>query len=152
MHRQASFIPTFFPDGTEIGVDADFFYFPASGEGDLGTPVLGAGTLAFITNDTEASRVFIEWLKTPIAHEVWMAQTGFLTPHTGVNTDLFGDTTLRKMNDILLEATTFRFDASDIMPAAVGQGTFWTGMVDFVGGKPAEEVAAEIQQSWDAAK
>jgi alpha-glucoside transport system substrate-binding protein len=152
MHRQASFIPTFFPDGTEIGVDADFFYFPASGEGDLGSPVLGAGTLAFITRDTEASRAFIEWLKTPIAHEVWMARTGFLTPHTGVNTELFGDSTLKKMNEILLNATTFRFDASDIMPAAVGQGSFWTGMVDFVGGKPAEQVAAEIQQSWDAAK
>jgi alpha-glucoside transport system substrate-binding protein len=151
MHRQASFIPTFFPDGTEIGIDADFFYFPA-GDESLGRPVLGAGTLAFITKDTPASRAFIEWLKTPIAHEVWMAQTGFLTPHKGVNTDLFGDSTLRKMNEILLNASTFRFDASDIMPAAVGQGTFWTGMVDYVGGKPAEEVAAEIQQSWDAAK
>lgn len=152
MHRQASFIPTFFPDGTEVGADWDFFYFPASEEGDLGTPVLGAGTMAFITEDSEAARAFIEWLKTPIAHEVWMAQTGFLTPYSAVNTDVFGDSTLRKMNDILLDATTFRFDASDIMPAAVGQGTFWTGMVDFVGGKPAEEVAAEIQQSWDAAK
>jgi len=151
IHRQASFIPTFFPEGTEIGVDADFFYFPA-GDESLGKPVLGAGTLAFITNDTEASRTFIEWLKTPIAHEVWMAQTGFLTPHNGVNVDLFGDSTLRKMNDILLNASTFRFDASDVMPAAVGQGTFWTGMVDFVGGKPAADVAAEIQQSWDAAK
>ena len=29
MHRQASFIPAFFPEGTEIGLDADFFYFPA---------------------------------------------------------------------------------------------------------------------------
>ena len=28
MHRQASFIPTFFPEGTEVGADADFFYFP----------------------------------------------------------------------------------------------------------------------------
>lgn len=152
MHRQASFIPTFFPEGTEVGLDWDFFYFPASETADLGRPVLGAGTLAFITNDTEASRAFIEWLKTPIAHEVWMARTGFLTPHSGVNTELFGDETLRKMNEILLGATTFRFDASDLMPAAVGQGTFWTGMVDYVGGKSAEEVTAEIQQSWDAAK
>jgi len=152
MHRQASFIPTFFPDGTEIGLDADFFYFPASGEGDLGKPVLGAGTLAFITNDTPAARGFIEFLKTPIAHEVWMAQSGFLTPYSAVNTDLYGDSTLKKMGDILLNATTFRFDGSDLMPAAVGAGTFWTGMIDFVGGKPAEEVASEIQDSWDAAK
>ncbi|MGI9388598.1 MAG: ABC transporter substrate-binding protein [Boseongicola sp.] len=152
MHRQASFIPTFFPEGTEIGVDADFFYFPPAGGADLGNPVLGAGTLVFITNDTPASRAFIEWLKTPIAHEVWMARSGFLTPHSGINPDLFGDPTLRKMNDILLNATTFRFDGSDLMPAGVGAGSFWTGMIDYVGGKSAEEVTAEIQSSWDALK
>jgi alpha-glucoside transport system substrate-binding protein len=28
MHRQASFIPSFFPEGTKVGEDADFFYFP----------------------------------------------------------------------------------------------------------------------------
>jgi alpha-glucoside transport system substrate-binding protein len=42
MHRQASFIPSFFPDGTSVGEDVDFFYFPAYAEKDLGTPVLGA--------------------------------------------------------------------------------------------------------------
>ena len=47
---------------------------------DLGKPVLGAGTLAMITSDSPAARAFIEFLKTPIAHEVWMAQSGFLTP------------------------------------------------------------------------
>ena len=45
----------------------------------------------------------------------------------------------------LLNATTFRFDASDLMPAAVGTGSFWTGMIDYVAGKPAEQVASEIQ-------
>jgi alpha-glucoside transport system substrate-binding protein len=148
LHRQASFIPSFFPEGTQLGVDADFFYFPAYAEKDLGAPVLGAGTLAFITKDGDAARAFIDFLKTPIAHEVWMAQTGFLTPFTAANTEVFGDPTLRKMNDILLSATTFRFDGSDLMPGAVGAGTFWTGMVDFAGGKSAAEVAAAIQASW----
>jgi alpha-glucoside transport system substrate-binding protein len=36
------------------------------------------------------------------------------------------------------------------MPGAVGAGSFWTGMVDFVGGKSAQEVADAIQKSWDA--
>ncbi|MBB3710940.1 alpha-glucoside transport system substrate-binding protein [Limimaricola variabilis] len=152
MHRQASFIPTFFPEGTEVGVDADFFYFPAYEEKDLGQPVLGAGTMFGITEASEAAEVFIQWLQTPIAHEIWMAQTGFLTPLTTVNTDVFGDPTLKKMNDILLEATTFRFDGSDLMPGGVGAGSFWTGMVDYVGGESAESVASEIQDSWDALK
>ena len=152
MHRQASFIPSFFPEGTVVGEDADFFYFPAYAEKDLGSPVLGAGTVFGITSDSPAAHTFIEFLKTPIAHEVWMAQTGFLTPHTGVNTALFGDPTLGKMNEILLNATTFRFDGSDLMPGGVGAGSFWTGMVDYAGGKDAQQTADEIQASWDALK
>lgn len=154
MHRQASFIPAFFPEGTEVGpdADADFFYFPAYAEKDLGSPVLGAGTLFAITKDSPATRALIEFLKSPIAHEVWMAQQGFLTPHKGVNADLYATDTFRSMSEILLGATTFRFDGSDLMPGGVGAGSFWTGMVDYAGGKPAAQVAKEIQNSWDALK
>lgn len=148
LHHQASFIPSFFPEGTELGVDTDFFYMPAYAGKDLGKPVLGAGTLAFITKDSEGSRAFIEWLKTPIAHEVWMAQSGFLTPFKSANPELYGNASLRKQGEILLNATTFRFDGSDLMPGAVGAGTFWTGMVDYVGGKSAQEVADAIEASW----
>ncbi|MEQ8305144.1 MAG: ABC transporter substrate-binding protein [Hoeflea sp.] len=152
LHHQASFIPAFFPEGTEVGTDVDFFYMPAYEGKDLGTPVLGAGTLWAITDDSPGAQALIEFLKSPIAHEIWMAQKGFLTPHKGVNTALFSDPTLKKMNDVLLGATTFRFDASDLMPGGVGAGSFWTGMVDYSGGKPAEEVADAIQQSWDSLK
>lgn len=148
MHRQASFIPSFFPEGTKVGTDADFFYFPAYEGKDLGKPVLGAGTLAFITKDSDASRAFIEWLKTPIAHEIWMAQSGFLTPLKSANPDTYGSEVTRKMGEILLNSTTFRFDGSDLMPGAVGAGSFWTGMVDYTGGKSAQEVADAIEASW----
>ncbi|WP_298571193.1 ABC transporter substrate-binding protein [uncultured Aliiroseovarius sp.] len=152
MHRQASFIPSFFPEGTEVGVDADFFYFPAYAEKDLGKPVLGAGTLWAITDDSKGAQAFMDFLKSPIAHEVWMAQKGFLTPHKGVNTGVYTDPTVAKMNDILLNADTFRFDGSDLMPGAIGAGVFWTGMVDYAGGKDAGEVAASIQSTWDSIK
>ncbi len=148
MHHQASFIPSFFPEGTELGTDADFFYMPAYAGKDLGKPVLGAGTLAFITKDSPGAQAFIEFLKTPIAHEVWMAQSGFLTPLKTVDPELYGSPSLKKQGEILLNATTFRFDASDLMPGAVGAGTFWTGMVDFVGGKTAQEAADTIEASW----
>jgi len=152
MHKQASFIPAFFPEGTVVGADADFFYFPAYAEKDLGTPVLGAGTLWAITNDSPAAHALIDFLQTPLAHELWMAQSGFLTPHKGANTDMFADPTQKALNDVLLGATTFRFDASDLMPGGVGAGTFWTGMVDYAGGADAGEVATAIQNSWDALK
>ena len=152
MHRQASFIPAFFPEGTEVGADADFFYFPAYEGKDLGKPVLGAGTLWAITNENQAAHDLIAFLQETDAHEIWMGLTGFLTPHKGVDSSKFSDPTLAKMNEILLGATTFRFDGSDLMPGGVGAGSFWTGMVDYVGGKSAADVATEIQESWDALK
>ncbi|WP_299789836.1 ABC transporter substrate-binding protein [uncultured Marivita sp.] len=152
MHRQASFIPAFFPEGTEVGLDADFFYFPAYEEKDLGSPVLGAGTLWAITNENEAAHDLIAYLQTPEAHEIWMANGGFLTPHTGVDLSKFSTEAAANMNQILLDATTFRFDASDLMPGGVGAGTFWTGMVDYAGGADAAEVASDIQDSWDSLK
>ncbi len=150
MHRQASFIPAFFPDGTVVGEDADFFYFPSFDGEDLGNPVLGGGTLMAVTDPSDATMAFMEFLQTPVAHEIMMAQGGFLTPHSGVNLDTYENASLRGQGEILLGATTFRFDASDLMPGAIGAGSFWTGMVDYAGGADAEAVATAIQDSWDA--
>ncbi len=150
MHHQATFIPTFFPDDTELGVDVDFFYFPAYESKDLGKPVLGAGTLFAILDDTPAARGFIEFLKTPIAHELWMSQGGFLTPYKGVNAEAYENDTLRALGDILLNATTFRFDGSDLMPGEIGAGAFWTGMVDYTSGSEAGDVAEAIQNRWNS--
>jgi alpha-glucoside transport system substrate-binding protein len=81
-----------------------------------------------------------------------MAQSGFLTPLKTVNTEAYANGPLKKQGEILLNATTFRFDGSDLMPGAIGAGAFWTGMVDYAGGKPAADVAADIQKAWDAIK
>jgi alpha-glucoside transport system substrate-binding protein len=153
MHHQASFIPSFFPEGTKMGEDADFFYFPTyASKADLGKPVLGAGTLFTITNDSKAARAFIEFLKLPLAHELWMADGGFLTPLKSANPAAYASDAARKQGEIMATASTFRFDGSDLMPGKIGAGAFWTGMVDFVGGKSSADTAAEIQKAWDAIK
>ena len=153
LHHQASFIPSFFPEGTVVGEDADFFYMPPyASKPELGNPVLGAGTLAMITKDTPAARAFIEFLKTPIAHEVWMAQSSFLTPFKSANKEAYANGPMKKQGEILLNSTTFRFDGSDLMPGKIGAGAFWTAMVDFVGGKSSADVAADVQKAWDAIK
>jgi alpha-glucoside transport system substrate-binding protein len=149
MHRQASFIPSFFPDGVELGTDVDAFYFPSFAGEDLGNPVLGAGTLFGMFVESDVARGFIEYLKTPIANEIWMSRAGLLTANLNVNTAAYANDLLRSQGDVLMNATTFRFDASDLMPGAIGAGSFWRGMVDWVTGASAEEVAAQIQADWD---
>ncbi|MBB4400629.1 MULTISPECIES: ABC transporter substrate-binding protein [Rhizobium/Agrobacterium group] len=153
LHHQASFIPSFFPEGTKVGTDADFFYMPTyASKPDLGKPVLGAGTLVTVTKEAPAAKAFVEFLKTPIAHEVWMAQSSFLTPYKGVNVETYANEQMKRQGEILTTATSFGFDGSDLMPGKIGAGAFWTGMIDFVGGKSADQVAADIQKAWDGLK
>jgi alpha-glucoside transport system substrate-binding protein len=132
LHKQASFIPNFFPEDVEMGVDVDFFYFPAfDSKPELGKPLLGSGGLVSITEDTPAARGFIDFLKTPIAHELMMAQGQFLSPHVDASTETYANDTQRAQGEILTSATTFRFDGSDLMPGEIGTSAFWTGMVDY---------------------
>ncbi|WLP54180.1 ABC transporter substrate-binding protein [Agrobacterium fabrum] len=153
LHHQASFIPSFFPEGTKVGTDADFFYMPTyASKPELGKPVLGAGTLVTVTKEAPAAKAFVEFLQTPIAHEVWMAQSSFLTPYKGVNVETYANEQMKRQGEILTTATTFGFDGSDLMPGKIGAGAFWTGMIDFVGGKSADQVAADIQKAWDGLK
>ena len=48
-----------------------------------------------ITKDSKAARAFIEFLKMPLAHEIWMAQGGFVTPLKLVNKDAYASDALR---------------------------------------------------------
>lgn len=150
MHKQASFIPIFFPEDVQVGEDAEFFYFPPFEGEDLGRPVLGSGGLQAVLTDSEMARAFIDFLKLPVAHEIMMAQGQFLTPHLGANLDIYTTETQRALGEILTSATTFRFDGSDLMPGEIGTNAFWTGMVDYVTGTPAEDVAARIEQRWSS--
>ena len=154
MHRQASFIPAFFPKGVEVGTDADFFYFPAfqAKAAQLGNPVLGGGTLMAITKDSPATREYMKYLQHPKSHEIWMSGKGFLTPHKGVDLNAYSSGILRKQGEILQNATTFRFDSSDLVPGVIGAGFFWSQMVFYVSGASAQKVADNIQNSWDAIK
>lgn len=151
LHRQASFITSFFPEGVQLGRDVDFFSFPADPDRKLGRPVMGSGVSFVITRDSPAARAFLAFLQTPIAHELWMAQSGFLSPHKGANPAAYADDSLRRQGEILLGASVFRFDGSDLMPPAIGADAFWLGMVDYIAGTAAAyEVARKIEARWQA--
>ena len=46
------------------------------------------------------------------------------------------------------ESATFRFDASDLMPGAVGSGTFWKGMTNWITGQDDKATLDYIENSW----
>jgi len=130
------------------GEDVDFFYFPMIEE-EFGTPVLGAADMFVMFEDRPEVRALLEWLATPEAAEGWIAAGGFLSPLNTVPAEWYTYPN-DGLSEMVLNATTVGFDASDLMPAEVGVGSFWSGMVDWVAanGDGTEEVFQSIEDSW----
>jgi alpha-glucoside transport system substrate-binding protein len=147
LHRQASFIPNFFPEGAVVGVDVDYFYFPPI-DPAFGRPVLGSGNLVSLAKDTEAGRQVVAFMITPESVEAEVRAGNVVAPMNGVPLNWYPSDTQRGYAEILMNADTFRFDGSDLMPGAVGAGSFWTGMVDIVSGADPIAVLDDIDASW----
>ena len=147
LHRQASFIPGFFPDDVTVGEDVDYFYLPPIDQ-EQGRPVLGAGDLFSAMQDSPEVRAVMRWLSTGESTKAWLQAGGFVSPHADTPLEWYPSDVERGYAEILQNADTFRFDASDMMPGQVGTGAFWTGMVDWVNGEPLDEVLPAIDDAW----
>lgn len=147
LHRQASFIVNFFPEGKVVGQDVDYFYLPPI-DPQYGKPVLGSGSLLSIGKDSPATREVMKFLATPPSVEVEVKQGLFVAPQKDVPDDWYPSDALRGFASILANADTFRFDGSDLMPGAVGAGSFWTGITSYIGGEDLDTVLKTIDASW----
>ena len=150
MHRQANFIMGFMPQkGAEVGTSVGFFYLPPIKE-ELGRPVLGAGDLFGAFEDRPEVRETMRFLSTGLSTKAWIEAGGFVSPHKDTDFAWYPTDVDRGIAEILAAATTFRFDASDLMPGAVGAGSFWTGMTDYVNDPRAniDAVLNSIDASW----
>ena len=116
----------------KVGSDAKFYPFPSI-KGNDG--VMGGGDVATLLKDSPAGKAFIAYLATPEAAEVWAPLGGFISPDKDVDTSLYPDATTRQLAEQVTGAETFRFDLSDLQPAAFGgtdgQGE-WKLMQDFL--------------------
>lgn len=148
MMRQASFIAGFFGDA-EVGVDVGYFYLPPIDE-MYGKPVLGSGSLLSMGNDTPAVRKVMEFLTTGASARAEVEAGILISPHLDADLDWYPNDVIRGFAEILANADTFRFDGSDLMPGAVGTGSFWTGIVDYVGGADLTTVLQAIDASFPA--
>ena len=72
---------------------------------------------------------------------------GKLAINKKVDPAIYPDPITAQAAGMLAEAETFRFDGSDLMPAAVGAGTFWTGVLDYISGIPLDTVLEAIEAS-----
>ncbi|MEO1131482.1 MAG: ABC transporter substrate-binding protein [Cyanobacteria bacterium J06639_1] len=147
LHRQANFISTFFPEDVEVGTDVAIFPLPSI-EPDSDAPLLIAGTVFAALSDSPETRALVEYLTTVEPHQRWVESENYISPHQSITPDSYTNPLLSQQAELLANATSIRFDASDLMPGAVGTGTFWSGVVDYVGGADLDGVLQAIDTSW----
>jgi alpha-glucoside transport system substrate-binding protein len=148
MLQQASFYGAQWPKGTKIAADGDVFAFylpPISSS--VPTPVIGGGE--FLT--AFASRPEVQAAQSYLSTPEWAtnrikAATGWVSANTGADQSAYTDPIDKLSAKYLTDTSaTFRFDASDLMPAAVGAGTEWKAMTAwFAEGKSIQQVANDI--------
>ena len=147
LHRQANFIASFLPEDINQAEDVAIFPLPSINS-EQGLPILVAGDVFAMFNDTPEARQLMEYLASEVPHEIAAGLGGYISPRSNIDLELYPDELTKKQAQILTDAEVIRFDGSDMMPGAVGTGTFWSGMVDYVGGTDVDRVLENIESSW----
>ena len=154
LHRQASFYQANWPEGTTVAEDGDVFAFYLPGKDADTKPLLGGGEFATAFADREEVQAFQAYLTSP----EWSNEKAKASPAGWLSANKELDpANLKSPIDQLAfkllsdDTTVFRFDGSDLMPGAVGAGSFWKGMTDWIAlDKSSKEVLDSIEASWPA--
>ena len=135
--------PTIAPDG-----DVYAFLMPGYTEGEL--QVEGGGEFVTAFSDDEATQQVLEFMASPEFADARVELGGVLSANKNADANLASSEFLKEAMLIMQdESTTFRFDASDLMPSTVGSGSFWKGMVDWIDGKDTDTVLSDIQAGYE---
>lgn len=155
LHRAANFYQTQWPEGTNVAEDGDVFafYLPSMNEGER--PILGGGEFVAAFADRPEVAAFQTFLSSPEwANEKALAtpEGGWVSANSGLDPENLSTDFDKLSAEILGDPeSVIRFDGSDLMPAAVGAGTFWREMTNwFANDTPDQEVLDQIEASWPA--
>lgn len=152
MHRQATFIQDFIEDAhpdAKAGEDYGTFVFPSFDK--KSPPILFAGDAFIAFRDKPEVRELLEYFASPKIQQMWVEMNpGRLAVNTEVPLSAYPEGPVRTAAQGLKEAETARFDGSDSMVAAVGTGSFWSGVVDYVAGEAnLQKILENIESSAD---
>lgn len=163
MFKQGSFISNYFPEGGEDTMKV--FPFPSiDGRGGA----MGGGDTIIVFDPTpERVQAVKDWISPEWGCVLASPSGGTASEHGGhgvagverlpgnkdISPDCYETEVSKQFAQTIVDAlaaNTFVFDASDLMPPEVGQGSFWSGMIDWSRGTPTDEVLADIEASWPA--
>ena len=157
MHRQASFITSFWPEEAiaGAGTETTVFPFPAMDDG-LPKAALGGGDMfAVFTEGNEAVNAVVEYMLSPTFFEAAAQRpdNSRIYGHVEFDSSLYSKDITRVLADAItgaLAENAFRFDASDLMPPEVGAGSFWKEMMNLAVEGPGyiDTALNNIENSW----
>ncbi|MFM1916765.1 MAG: hypothetical protein RJB01_280 [Actinomycetota bacterium] len=158
MLQQASFYANFwgnFQEGATVAADGDAyaFYLPAIDEAVAPQPVVGGGEFVTAFSDRPEVAAVQTYLASPEFATNKVKLGTWVSANSGVPLDAYAPGSIDQLSAQYLTdlGGTFRFDASDLMPAAVGAGAEWTEMTAwFAEDKPTADVLKDIQAAWPA--
>lgn len=152
MLQQASFYEAQWPKGTKVGPDGDVFAFhlPAVNP-SVANPVEGGGEFLAAFSD----RPEVQAVQNYLSSSDWASSrvrtaSGWVSANQGVDRSLYTDPIDKLSAEALTDpSATFRFDGSDLMPAAVGSGQEWKSLTAwFAEGQSIQKTAADIDAAW----
>ena len=156
MHRQASFITSFWPEAAQAGAGTEttVFPFPAMDDG-LPKAALGAGDMFGVFNDRDATKEVVNYMLSSNFFEAAAQRpdNSRIYGHVDFDTSLYSKDITRVLADTItgaLAENAFRFDASDLMPPEVGAGSFWKEMMNLAVEGPGyiDTALDNIEKSW----
>jgi alpha-glucoside transport system substrate-binding protein len=134
MLQQASFYAAQWPKGTTVSPTGDVFafYLPPVNP-SVSTPVEGGGEFVTAFSSDPAVQAVQNYVSSPEwADSRIKVAPGWVSANQKVNQALYTDPLDKLSAKYLADPkATFRFDASDAMPAAVGSGAEWKAMVQW---------------------
>jgi alpha-glucoside transport system substrate-binding protein len=151
LHRQASFYAANWPAGTKVAEDGDVWAFYLPSKDTSSKPVLGGGEFVATFSDKPEVQAFAAYLASPewANAKAKTTEGGWVSANKELDPANLKSAIDQQSAKLLQDpATVFRFDGSDMMPSAVGAGTFWTEMTNWVKGQDDKKTLDNIEQSW----
>ncbi|MBM9477549.1 carbohydrate ABC transporter substrate-binding protein [Nakamurella flavida] len=136
--------------GKTIGPDGDInaFYFPPAND-QFGTTVLGGGTFYAAFADRPEVQAFEYYLTTPEYANARAKAGSWISSNLGLQASSVESAVQQEALKTLQSTdTTFRFDASDLMPAPVGSDAEWKQFTAWITGQDDATTLANIDAAW----
>lgn len=169
LYHHGSFVHHELPSGTRLGVDVNYFRMPPVEPGGE-APLFGGGYLMAAMTDRPEVRELVHQVLRPEWGQAWASHpvSDFLPANIGFDSHQCADPNAdARENDArvrlcheaqaVVSAQQWRFDASDLMPGAVGSiddegrpGAFYTGMLAYLeqGPDSIRRILADIEATW----